>query len=87
MVSLCEEAQGRMDENMVPMCTSTWISSTQEMMSQTEHPRTEEYQAWALSTLFEGLSYPSYLGYRPHPLLRDASVPIPGLALVVAQLS
>ena len=62
------------------------------MWPQTEIPLTrveEEYQAQALSaqSLSEGLTHPPSLGSRPLPLLRDASIPIPGPVLVVAQLS
>ena len=81
-----------MADKMVPLCTPTRISSAQERMPQTEHPRTgveEEYQARALSTqsLSEGLPHPPSLESWPPLLLRDAFVPIPEPVLVVAQLS
>ena len=49
----------------------------------------EECQARVFSTqsLSKGLTHPPSLGSRPPPLLRDASVPILGPVLVVAQLS
>ena len=61
-------------------------------MPQTERPRSrveEECQTQAHSTQnpFEGLAHHPSLGSRPPPHLQDASVPIPGLVLVVAQLS
>ena len=50
-----------MDEKMVPLCNLTQTSSAQELVPQTEHPRTrvDGCQAWALSaqSLSESLTH------------------------------
>ena len=79
-------------KKMGQLCTLTQISSTQERMPQTERPRSRveeecQTQAHSAQNPFEGLAHHPSLGSRPPPHLRDASIPIPGPVLVVAQLS
>ena len=62
-----------MAEKMVSLCKPTQTSSTQKMVPQTEHPRTEVEgcQARALSaqSLFKDLTHHLSLGSRSPPLL------------------